>query len=806
MKPQLDLGSFRARKARLSFSISKSGYQLALILAFSLFAGAGYLFFTDVARGGYACIAVGLAALMLAFWYKYDLSVLPPRQPATQLDDILSPTMLAHLRQPLTPRRAWDIAFKDWPARFICSHLLLHPPSIAEGLSTREEDMAVVWNQALALMDVTQGKEMHAGTIALSLIATSAAAQPYLTHNKIQPKDLMEVYNWLERQITYEDHPHSYFGGIGRDWASGFTPTLDHFAQNISQSIEASGGYVRFVAHADVVDGLVNNLSQGTGVALVGPAGVGKSSLVYALADHLLEGRAPSLGYYQIVSLNASAILSAAGGNKLESLMMTLFGEAIAAGNIILYLDEAQLFFSSGVGAFDMSQLLLPVLKNRRLKIIASFAPNDWQRLRAGNESLASSFAPVIVNEPPLEASMKVIEDSAVQLENRNRVFISYEAVREAYRLSGQYMQEEAYPGKAISLLEQALPYASGQVLAAETIQLALEKMRGVRVSKAEGPEIEMLLHLEDRIHERMINQKQAVDVIAAALRRGRAGVANPKRPVGSFLFLGPTGVGKTELARSLAAVYFGDEHQMIRLDMSEYQRPEDVSRLLAGSGQGQNSLLMAVRQQPFSVVLLDEVEKAHPNILNLLLQMLDEGQLTDEQGKPASFRSAIIIATSNAGAADITKQVKAGTSLEAFERPLLDKLIASGQFKPELINRFDEIVLFRPLNLTEMTQVAQLMLGEVNRTLAPQNVSVQLTPDALTKIAAAGYDPEFGARPMRRIIQKTVENAIAVKILGGQAQAGSTITLDTADLSIPSPTEQRVPEPTETPPTNTPA
>ena len=227
-----------------------------------------------------------------------------------------------------------------------------------------------------------------------------------------------------------------------------------------------------------------------------------------------------------------------------------------------------------------------------------------------------------------------------------------------------------------------------------------------------------------------------------------------------------------------------GDERQMIRLDMSEYQRPEDVSRLLSGGGQNEQSLLLAIRQQPFSVVLFDEIEKAHPNILNLFLQMLDEGQLTDEQGRPASFRSSIIIATSNAGAADIAARVKEGQDLEGFERPLIDKLIGSGQFKPELVNRFDEIVLFRPLNEEELAQVANIMLAGVNQTLETQQIKVILTPEALKHIVHAGYDPEFGARPMRRIIQKTVENAVAVKILRQEAKPGSTITLDINDLA----------------------
>jgi len=217
---------------------------------------------------------------------------------------------------------------------------------------------------------------------------------------------------------------------------------------------------------------------------------------------------------------------------------------------------------------------------------------------------------------------------------------------------------------------------------------------------------------------------------------------------------------------------------------MTEYQQDEDVARLLEAGGDVNKSLILSIRQQPFSVVLLDEVEKAHPNVLNLLLQLLDEGQLSDNTGKPASFKSAIIIATSNAGSAEITQRVGAGENLQNFERPLIDKLIADGTFRAELVNRFDEIVLFRPLDSRELTQVAGLMLAGVNKTLANQNVEVHLTEAALAVIVKAGYDPQFGARPMRRVIQNMVEDAVATRILGGQAQPGTVITLDAGDLA----------------------
>ncbi|MGH7195457.1 MAG: AAA family ATPase [Candidatus Saccharimonadales bacterium] len=786
MNLEIDLKSSRARQARMAKHIGKTGYKLLTYIIVLMVVIALAAFILGYHRIGYLALAVGLVSLMFAVWHKSQLASLPPRLPARRLDDILSGSLLARFnKDSLTPAKLWQTIEKDSPANFLCNHLLLNREVIAKGLSDNASDMAIIWHKAMELTGQRRDGEMHAGSIAAALILTSVAAMDYLKHYKLSEKDVLEVHEWLERLLNYLHAPKPYFGGFGRDWASGFTPTLERFSTNLSQSIEAGGGFAHFLAHDDLLDGMVNNLSRGSGVALVGQTGSGKTSLVNALAERLLEGKDKQLEYYQVVGLNASLILSSAG-NQLERIMLTLFGEAVRAGNIILFLDEAQLFFGSGAGAFDLSQILMPIMNNHRLKVIAAMTPQDWQRLKINNESLSSSFAPTILSEPEEASTMKILEDSALLLEGRSKLLVSYEAVREAYRLSGQYLQEQAYPGKAIKLLEQAAPCAKDGLIIDETVQAAIEKTLGVKVGHAEAAEVDVLLNLEDKIHERMINQKRAVNVIASALRRGRAGVANPKRPVGSFLFLGPTGVGKTELAKSLAAVYFGDEHRMIRLDMSEYQQPEDVSRLLGGAS-GDNSLLMQIRQQPFSVILLDEVEKSHPNILNLLLQLLDEGQLTDSNDKPASFKSAIIIATSNAGAADIAARVKTSQNLDDFERPLIDKLIGSGQFKPELINRFDEVVLFRPLGQSELGQVAALMIKDVNKTLAAQNIQVSLTEAALAQVIQAGYDPEFGARPMRRVIQKSVEDAVAVKILSGAVQAGESLTLDVDDLATAS-------------------
>jgi ATP-dependent Clp protease ATP-binding subunit ClpC len=306
-----------------------------------------------------------------------------------------------------------------------------------------------------------------------------------------------------------------------------------------------------------------------------------------------------------------------------------------------------------------------------------------------------------------------------------------------------------------------------------------LKKTLDVKISVASDTEDrERLLNMEDLIHKRMVNQTRAVSVVSDALRRARAGVRNQNRPIGTFLFLGPTGVGKTELSKALADVYFGGEGRMIRIDMNEYVRAEDVSRLIADGARDPMSLTAQVMKQPFSVVLLDEIEKAAPEVLTTLLQLLDEGILRDEKNREISFRDAIVIATSNAGAERIREYIERGYQVEQFEKQFTDELINSGQFRPEFLNRFDEIVVFRPFTKPELIQVCDLILAGVNKTLEPQKVSVTVDDEAKQILVEHGYDPRLGARPMRRVVQKTVENTVAKQMLSGSVNPGDTIAI----------------------------
>ena len=380
---------------------------------------------------------------------------------------------------------------------------------------------------------------------------------------------------------------------------------------------------------------------------------------------------------------------------------------------------------------------------------------------------------------------MRILEDQLLLHEYRRGVRYTYQALQEVYRLSQRYVQNSSMPGQALQLLESAAGFPEQGLVTRGSVQQAIEQTLGVKVGDAQRTnERQKLLDLESLLHQRMVGQDRAVSVVSDALRRAQAGVRNENRPIGTFLFLGPTGVGKTELSKALAETYFSGEQHMVRIDLNEYVQEADVSRLIADAAHDPGSLAAQISKQPFSVVLLDEIEKAHPLVLTTLLQVLDEGILRDINNAAVSFRDAIIIATSNAGADYIRERAAQAGNISQFEEQLVNQLITTGQFKPEFLNRFDEIVLFEPLQKDDLLQIIDLIIAGVNRTLASQKVAIDVEEAAKQLLVDAGYDPQLGARPMRRIVQRAVENLVARKMLAGELTAGQTLHITKDDVA----------------------
>lgn len=792
----LSVTTSRAIKARVSRRLDNQ-YGRKVLLMLSLMAVVGWLWLVMVQNntlGNLLLIPVGIMAVMLG-WYYGELDTLPPvskLEDATEMSDILSRRLLARVKGNPTPKDLAEIIKSEQGGFFFASRFALGNEFFSHFSATDEGSTPLVWSKAIELAKRSQSQEIDSGILAGALILSMPAIRPKLAALQLDEEDIINGVEWFAhvRRMIERAEAKQHYGGIGRDLSFGWAPLLNHVGFNVTENIQR-GGYLRRAvpSREEVINQTLRQLSQAgrRNATLVGEPGVGKTTLVYSLAQRLIANQANNdLAYHQVIALDASSLIAnAKGRGQLEELLIHIFNEAVSAKNVILFLDEAQLFLRDGTGSVDLSSLLLPVLQGGSLRIILSLSDQEWLRLSQSNPGLTQLLNRVAVKPLNEEETIQVIEDGSILLEAKHRLVYMYQSLNEAYKLADRFIHEQAFPGKAIKLLEAAANFPEAtHFITAKSVRQAVESSFDVKVQTADtAAERDVLLNLEERIHERMINQSRAVKLVSDSLRRARSGVRNENKPIGTFLFLGPTGVGKTELSKSLASVYFGGEDRLVRIDLNEYSRPDDTNRLLAVGATDPYSLCAQIAKQPFSVVLLDEIEKAHPNVLNLLLQMLDEGILRDANNKPVSFRDAIIIATSNAGAERIRRHIEKGQVLEQFEESFIDELINANVFRPEFLNRFDEIVLFRPLNKEELMQVVDLSMVRLNKTLAERKVTVSLTQSAKALLAERGYDPRLGARPLRRVVQRAVENVVAQKLLSNQIAPGQTVELDAPEL-----------------------
>lgn len=732
---------------------------------------------------GWALLGLTTVPAMIVHWYSSELKEVPIDTSRRSIDAWADSELLAVLSPQPSPKEIALALNTINSGLFFEVRFGVGGGLLKELSSESSDDTTKVFEEAIKIADEV-GSRVSAGVLVLAMVRQLPAKDSLLGHLQLNEDDLLrgiKWYHYLTDTIEQQKKRSKSPGGIGRDWAFGWIPQLSRFGVNISQSGTHSRGEVR----PETLQQLLNAFDTNGGtIALVGKDGVGKTELVYELAEKLIrpdETVPKSVWYQQVFMLDASRILSVASERgAVENLISSLLAEAYAAKNIIVCFDNAELFFEEGVGSVDLTALLLPVIEAGNLRMIMTI--NEQKFLQISKRTPAAMNAMNRISIQPTDESdtLKVLEDHLPVIEHRRKVTYMYQALKEAYRLSQRYVYDVAMPGQALTLLEQAADYAEqGKLVSARSVNRALEKTIGVKTAAANDvSERETLLNLEALIHKRMIGQERAVSVVSDALRRARSGVRNQNRPVGTFLFLGPTGVGKTELAKSLAAVYFGGEEKIIRLDMNEFVSSSDVARLIADGADDQGSLTAQVMKQPFSVVLLDEIEKAHSSVLTTLLQLLDEGILRDSRNREISFRDTVVIATSNAGSDRIQEYIHRGYTLQQFEETFINELIGSHIFHPEFLNRFDEMVVFGPLDKSQLLQVVDLMLADVNKNLEGQKLTVTVTQEGKEYLVEQGYDPRLGARPMRRVVQRTVENLVAKLLLSSGGMPGAKIEI----------------------------
>jgi ATP-dependent Clp protease ATP-binding subunit ClpC len=579
---------------------------------------------------------------------------------------------------------------------------------------------------------------------------------------------------------------------MDRAYTAVATPFLDQFS--IDLTLAAKFARLEVCVGRDTeIKSIFENLNSGRhGIALVGEVGVGKNAIVEGLAQLMVTEEVPTmLKDKRLLELDITRLLGGATAAEAQERMLQATNEILRAGNIILYIQNVENITGLSSGSedsLDLSEIMASAVSRQGLILITTCTTEHYRHDIEGGP-LGQALAKVEVAEPEDNEAIQMIESKTSYFESKFKVFYSYDALAEAVTSSRRYMHEQFLPEKAITILEKAaVETASGAdyvMVSGEQVAKVISEVTHIPVSQVNEKEGKLLLNLEEEMHKRMVGQEEAVSIVAASLRRARVELREGKRPISSFLFLGPTGVGKTELAKTIAQVYFGDENYMIRVDMSEYQLAESVEKMIGSQDGAEGYLTTRVRQAPFSLILLDEIEKAHPDILNLFLQVMDDGRLTDGQGHTVDFTNSIIIATSNIGAVYIQEQVKAGTALEQLKQVLIDKYLVE-KMRPELINRFDGIVVFRPLVIGDVITIAKLMLNKTKNLLDGKGMGLEISEAGLKVLAEAGYQPEFGARPLRRLLQDKIDNIIANKILAGELTRRDVVEInDQAEITI---------------------
>ncbi|MCL5012264.1 MAG: ATP-dependent Clp protease ATP-binding subunit [Patescibacteria group bacterium] len=577
---------------------------------------------------------------------------------------------------------------------------------------------------------------------------------------------------------------------INRTLTSRPTPTLDLFSQDITEAARLGyGGFL--IGHEDVYVRMIDILSGSANrnVLLVGEAGTGKETLVAHLAFEIIADLVPGpLFDRRLVSLSLSELLAGISGNDASGRLTRIAEEIIRAGNIVLYIPDIHVLAQTtstaegGANGVSLADMLLPILQNNLFPVIGSTYPREQKKYIEQHSALRDLFQPLIVEELSVSDTVRLLGYDALVLEKKHKVTIYFSAVQQAAVLAAKYMHTKPLPSGAQELLAEvtsAVLQRGERIVRGTDVIAAVERQTQVPIHGASGTEAQHLLHLEDDIHKQFIDQEEAVRAVATALRSYRSGLARKGGPIASFLFVGPTGVGKTELSKLLAKINFGSDLLFIRFDMSEYQQKDAISRFIGSpDGSISGALTEAVLSHPYSLLLLDEIEKAHPDILNLFLQVLDDGHITDSLGKKVDFTNTIIIATSNAHSVFIQEQVAQGKTVAQFGEDLKKKL--SEIFRPEFLNRFSDIVVFRPLALEHIEQIARLQVASLTTLLQETNgISLEVSDQAIHKIAQLGYDPAFGARPLRKVLDTHIKAVLAQKILSTEIHRGALVRVD---------------------------
>ncbi len=569
--------------------------------------------------------------------------------------------------------------------------------------------------------------------------------------------------------------------GIGWGLLFGYTPNLDKYSEDLSVKQNFSS---HLIGREKIVERMEKTINSGKNILLVGDPGVGKMTVVYAFAEKAITGKlGKELVYKKLVLFDYRMAMAGAVDYDVKKKILTkLMGEAQMAGNIILVMKEISRITNAEVEGNDYTDVIGKSLDGGRLKIISVVDRVSYERFLASDRRILKDFEVIEILPSTKEEAMLILMQAVDAVESKNtKIKFSVQALKQILEGSDKYITDTPFPEKALELMDLVVEneVVDGSFITVSEVNKVLSEKTGISVVRLTELEKEKLTNLEDIMGQSLIGQKTAIELVAKSLRSRVVAVGNEKKPIGSFLFLGPTGVGKTETAKVLANVYYGTKDSILRFDMAEYMGLEGMERLVGSVAQNRPGILTKeIKNKPASLLLLDEIEKAPKEIYNLFLTLLDEGYINDASGDKVMCRHLFVVATSNAGATFVREQVREGFTGQELQKKVVDYIQKEGIFSPEFLNRFDGVVVFEPLTGENLIMIAKLMLESLKRDLNKKNINLDFGEEVVEKLAKDGYDVEFGARPMKRMVDLVLGDLIGVGILKNEIKAGDKVKL----------------------------
>lgn len=625
--------------------------------------------------------------------------------------------------------------------------------------------------------------------IFLSIVQKTEKIETILSTYNSNVEVIAETIKWVVRLreikdelfLWQDDYQMPPAGGTGRGMTGRVTPALDSISEDYTKQVKY--GLIKpVVGREEEIKKLAELLTEeGANLLLIGDPGSGKTSIIKGIAYNIIVGtKHKSLNNKRVISLNIGKLLAGTKSSGEVAAKLTVAMEEIQGSrDIILFVDEMHELLKGDNNLASVYSILEPYIHSPDVRFIGATSIQDYRRYIEPIGAFARLFQILEIKEASEKDTLDILKIQAEDLEPKHSVLITYPALRACIKLSEKLVHERVLPDKAIVILHGAVAKNDGRIITTDIIAKEISDYTHVPVESINTDEAKKLLGMYEAMQKMVIGQNEALKQVSEALKRARVGIRNENKPIASFLFIGTTGVGKTQTAKALAKNFFGSKDTMIRLDMSEYQQLDSMNRLLGTpDGKMKGLLTDAVRTKPFSLVLLDEIEKAHQNILLTFLQVLDDGRLTDATGTTADFTNSIIIATSNVGTREIQDVFNKGGDFEQMKQQALVKV--REKFAPEFLNRFNDIIVFHPLNMENIDKIAKLLLEDVKVLTKDKGIELTFKPELVKEIVKRGYSPEWGARPLAREIENVVENYLANKILKNEIKSGDIVELGT--------------------------